>query len=537
MKFLVYGLILLALCAANATGQAPLATTDGIRQEATRKNDNPMGRPLPLVGHWNLGEVKNGFGPDYQMEMIDKGHHFLPWFLMPNIYADPTDPHWIAYYEQAFRRAAQLHLPIALISTQWESMLAVEENFVNLPANENPNVVMSNGSVRREVSPFGPVNAWREVGTKWASSAMMKKLQEWYPDPPLILLISNNEQAKLNWTKAAEDRRFTRLFGENRDDEFKRKVVGDAWILRYRAMQESMRESFVSPIWKDRSIFVGYDAFGPAHFGRWAGWMEYSLYSKNRVDPWPLAWDGGSPSFYVYNWSAMTDYTVFSPQVETMNWVFMQAEARKYNPNFWFEMSVWDGHEPTMSNDKWKAYGLVGQKYTTARYAGMTQFGMWLLRPRVVREFRGYQGTLAEFEPYFLPVVAAVDRVHRNPVLRDFWRKGTLVPNRAGSHPYQTIIPDEYKNADRWFLLETSVDPPRPWNLETQLPVFSLALVMGNAPRRQWLVYAHGPIGPRNNVKVTIPGYRAITINISQGGSFYTVDEATGVVQPVTDPK
>jgi hypothetical protein len=420
-----------------------------------------------------------------------------------------------------------------LIGTQWEVNLSVEDRYLNLPPDQNPNVVAADGKVRREVSPFGPVALWREAGMQWATSPMMKKLQEWYPDPPLLLFISNNEHVKLQWTKVEDDQRYLKLYGRGRDDDFKRKVVGDGWIERYRALQGGLRDGLANARWKERARFLGYDAFGPAHFGRWPGWMEYALYSKGRIDPWPLAWDGGSPSFYVYNWAAVTDYTVFSPQVETMNWVFMQSEALRLNPRFWFEMSVWDGHEPTQENDKRKTYAKSGQRFTPERYGGMAQFGMWLLRPRSVREFRGYQDTLEQAEPYFLPIVEGVDRVHRNPTLREFWRNGTLVPNRAGAHPYQAVIPAEYQKVDRWFLLDTSVDPKRPWELGTPLPVFALALSLGDAPQRRWLIYAHAPLGARKSVQVTVPGYQAVAIDVSVGGSFYLVDEKNRRVQAV----
>ncbi|MGH8692823.1 MAG: hypothetical protein ACREVM_01130 [Burkholderiales bacterium] len=534
MKKSLLVFLLLTGCLKDSSGQPPVPNPalviEEIRQEAMRRGDR-QGKPLPLAGHWNLGEAAEGFSPDYQLKLIGRGHHLLPWFLMPNPTINPENPRTIAYYEASIKLAAELRLPIALVGTQWESLLSVEADYLNLPANQNPNVVLADGQIRPEVSPFGPLGAWHEVGVKWGSSPMMEKLQEWYPDPPLVLLVSNNEHVKLQWPKVTDDRRFGRLFGDGRDDDFKRKTVGDGWISHYRALQEGIRQGLTSDVWRQNSMFIGYDAFGPAHFGRWPGWMEYSLYSKGRVDPWPLAWDGGSPSFYVYNWAAMTDYTVFGPQIETQNWVFMQAEARRLNPNFWFEMSVWDGHEPKQENDKRKTYSKLGQRFTPERYGGMAQFGMWLLRPRTVREFRGWQDTLQQAEAYFLPIVEAVDRVHRNATLRDFWRQGTLVPNRAGSHPYQTAIPPEFQNADRWFLLDTSLDPKRPWELGTPLPVFALALTKGNAPQREWLVYAHAPLGARQGVQVTIPDYRPVTINVAVGGSFYLVDERSGRTQ------
>jgi len=519
---------LVCLLAAALVVQAGVSLAQG-----SQPKESSAERPLPLAGHWNLGEEKDGFSPAYQLRMIEQGHHLLPWFLMPNVFADTQDPRWLEYYELAMKKAAQLKLPISLVGTQWEGRLTFDDEYFKAPAEKNANVVMANGEIKREISPFGPIEVWQELGKTWASSQMMKKLQEWYPDPPLVLFVSNNENPKLAWNRVEEDRRYVEKYGKGRSDEFKRKTVADGWVKSYRALLQGMREGLINANWRRQAIFIGYDAFGPPHFARWTGWMEYSLYSNNRIDPWPLVWDGASPSFYLFNWSAITDYTVYSPQVEAMNWVFMLDEAKRLNPKFWFELSTWDGHEPAMENDKRKTYARSGQTYTPERYGGMVQFGMWLLRPRVVREFRAYQDTLAQAEPYFLPIVAAVDRVHNNAALREFWGKGELVVNRGYQHPYQSLVPKEYQNVDRWFLLDTSLDPARPWELGTQLPVYTLALVKGRAPQRQWLVYAHSPLKARDKVRVTIPGYQAITIDVEVAGSFYLVDEKARRVQVV----
>ncbi len=526
-------LAVIAALTAPALAQSVTTVAEQIRAEALRTSSAESGRPLPLVGHWNLGEAPNGFNPEYQMRLLEQGHHLLPWFLLPNAYAQPTDPRWQSYYEAAIKRAAQLKLPIALVGTQWEAALTFNDTYFKLPPERNPNVALANGVIKREVSPFGPIELWHEAGKQWGNGAMLQKLQEWYPDPPLVVFVSNHEHVKMEWKRAEEDFRFVEQFGRGRDDDFKRKAVGDGWIVRYRALQQGFREGLRNPKWRAHALFIAYDAFGPSHFARWPGWMEHSLYSKNRVDPWALAWDGAAPSFYLFNWSGISDFTVFSPQVEAMNWVFMLDLALRKNPNYWFELSTWDGHEPTQANDKRKFFANAKQSYTPERYAGMVQFGMWLLRPRVVREFRGYQDTVEKMEPYFLPVVAAVDRVYANAVLRDFWRKGELVPNRSRAHPYQSIVPPEYQAIDRWYRLDTSLDPKWEWGLATQLEVFALALVKGKAPQRQWLLYAHAPMGARREVQISLPAYRAVTVNVAVGGSFYLVDEKARRVQAI----
>jgi hypothetical protein len=150
-----------------------------------------------------------------------------------------------------------------------------------------------------------------------------------------------------------------------------------------------------------------------------------------------------------------------------------------------------------------------------------------------VREFRFWNEQRSKQEPYFLSLVQAVDEVHIKPILRRFWRKGSLVPNRKHMHPYQADVPDEYKNVDRWFLLDTDLDPVRPWKLDTALPVFALALTMGTAGTREWLVYAHAPLGLRQNVKVMIPDYGFVKIDVPAAGAFFLIEEQGGRGTPV----
>ena len=132
-----------------------------------------------------------------------------------------------------------------------------------------------------------------------------------------------------------------------------------------------------------------------------------------------------------------------------MNWVFMLDEIHKTRPEFWFELSTWDGDQPGAGNDKRRFYAKQGQLFTPARYEGFVQYGMWLTRPRVVRDFRGYLETIEYAGPYFQPILDAVNRVYRNAdVLQKFWRqKGTLVANRKGKHPFQADIPPEMQGS------------------------------------------------------------------------------------------
>jgi len=548
------------LLAAEAPDRAR-ATADAIRVEVLRANDDPDGRPLPLTCSWTCGHFPKdssaGWRPANQMRLIADGHHLLPWFAHPTG-EPPADREAFVwrYYRQPLLRARELRLPLTFIASQWESGLS-RPPWLGLPAAENPNVVTAEGKPLAKVCPFGPVAPWRAIGRTHTDNAWFRQFQEWYPDPPRVIFLSNNEHSKLRWHEVETSPRYLARYGPGRGAEFQRQVVCDGWIERYRALQAGLREGLSQPAWRERAVCIAYDAFGPPHLARWGGidpadgqtaggWVTYSLYTPGRIDPSPLTWDGGSPSYYTDDWNQRTDHTVWSPQVEFMNLVFMQREAWRVNPAFWCEFSVWDGYHNDPQRQarypsKRAVYRAAGQVYDPVRYAGYVQFGLWLLRPRAVRDFRGWtepwddlvgpDGRVHEGGgPYSLALARAVDRVHADPLLRAWWRRGELVANRAHPHPYQAGVPREYEREDRWFGLDTTLDPPRPWKLNTVLPVFALALTRGQAPTREWLVYAHAPTGARRGVGVTLPGWRPVTLDVPVGGAFYQVDEATGRV-------
>ncbi|NJD05861.1 MAG: hypothetical protein FIA97_05105 [Methylococcaceae bacterium] len=514
-------------------GDPLLPVADEIRREATLPAHGPIGRPLPLAGHWNTGTLPNGFSPDYQMDMIRQGHYLLPWFQMPK----PDQDKGTAYYEAPVKKAAAQKLPISLVGTQWERVLSSDAAFLKLPAEQNPNVVSTFGGILPKVSPFGPEQPWRQAGQHWTTGKLMRTLQSWYPNPPLVLFVSNNEHDRLSWTEVETDRRYFQQYGLAKDRNFKRKVVGDGWIPRYRQLLQGMREN-LSPAWAGAARFIGYGAFETWSYGLQGNWERFSLHTDDRFSPWPLAWQGASVPYYMYNFNrGQTDHTVYSPQIHAMNWLFMLEEAQRMSPDFWFEISTWDGHTKERSSDKRLQLAEGGKPYGPERYEGLVQFGAWLTRPRVVREFRFWNEMRIHQEPYFNSVMAVVDRVHTDSLLRRFWRKGELVGNPSRPHPFQTDVPIRDQKISRWYLLNTDLDPAQPWIWSTELPVYAIALVAGQAPRREWLVYAFSPQQNRPAVEVEIPGYRTVTVAASPGGEFSHVQEETGgVVALATKP-
>jgi len=59
-----------------------------------------------------------------------------------------------------------------------------------------------------------------------------------------------------------------------------------------------------------------------------------------------------------------------SPQIESMNWVPVLEAARRVRPDFWFELSTWDGRSDDDARDKDDFYAALGQQWTPRRYSG-----------------------------------------------------------------------------------------------------------------------------------------------------------------------
>lgn len=523
-----------------------------IRREALLPPNGPAGRPLPLASHWNVGTVKNTFQPAHQIELIQRGSHILPWcaWPQPNL-ADPKRrDRFTGYYAELIGLCRALKLPLSIRATQWEAML-VKKDYRQGPVRRWAGVLTPEGGRMPKLSPFGPLGPWKDPAKSYVDTAGMKRLQEMYPAPPLVLWLSNNEAPDLRWHQMRYSKRYQDKYGKGRSDEFKRKVVSQGWMERYRVMFRAMRDALVSEAWKKNVRFVGYGAFGPSHFGRWGAWKQYSLITGEWTSPDWHIWDGGSPSYYTHNWCDNRDHWVWSTQVQSMNWIFQLEEAWKVNPKFWFEISTWDGNEvgawmkglaagggkidaELLKKSKALQYLKDRQDYPPARTLGWVQFGMWLLRPRAVREFRGHATPLKPVKEYWLQTVKAVDRVYANKTLEEFWRFGRLAGNRAHRHPYQKDIPEKYAKIHRWFLLDTSLDPPRPWTMKTNLPAFSMALVRGKKGSRRWLLYAHSPLADRKGVRITIPDYKDVTVNVPRAGVFCLIEE-TGDKTSIVD--
>ncbi len=509
--------LLLILAVGSARADETPETAKEIRAEALRKNLDPDGRPLPLAGHWHA----SGFHLGFQVDLIRRGHHILPFLEWPGPNVGETD---------GLAQVRKWNLPLTLIhGNQWVSRFYHRKKFTSRPPREHPGVLNTKAERVDKISPFGPVEPWEDLGKMLATSEGMRAIQEAYPDPPLVLVVTNNEPNDLEWHDVETSQRYLDLYGKGRSDAFKRRVLGDGYIKRYRRLIQGIREGFDERAWKANSLVMGYGSVGPPHFGRPdqpigdGGWLRWADATKTRTSWNWYAWDGGLASYYDNAWEQQqTMFNLWSDQTSFMNHVFQKERALALKPDYWYELIYWDG-----GSDKAEQYQEKGYEPTTGpRYRGWVQYGMWMLRPRVARE---WESSTTEHEQYWWKmkeIIRAVDLVHADPMLRRFWRKGELVPNTARKHPFQSNVPAKFQDEDRWFRLRTSLDPERPWKFTTKLPVWSLARVVGDPPKREWLVYAHAPLGDKEAVEVTIPDYGPITVDVSVGGTFFHVKES-----------
>ena len=330
------------LAVPRVTADAGRGTSPAADPTKMRAGGDPhqSGRCRTPASHWPptgiaAGPHDEGFTPEYQLRLIHQGT-ILPWLDWPptdrsfdaNFKAD--DPRRQKYIERSrstsrSSRNGPFAAPLSFLATQWESELTYDKAFLDLPPDKNPNVVGLDGKVQSRVCPFGPVEPSREVGRRWTDS-----LHEAHPG-----LVSGSAPGAADLQQRARQARLERsgtvaaLPGQVRPrplDDFKRKVVGDGWI------------STTGPCWRPcaRTGQPGLEEERPLHRLRglpagtfWAlvGLEGVFAHHRRPARSVPFCWDGGSPSYYLHNWMAQTDYTLWSPQVESMNWVFALQEV------------------------------------------------------------------------------------------------------------------------------------------------------------------------------------------------------------------
>ncbi len=486
--------------------------------------------PLPYATHWtpHTWDSKSTF-PAWQLEQIRKGHHWLLTLWWGDF--APWNASAKAYYLPAIEAAARLNLPIALVSTQWESLLYNRGEWKNLPFQQSPLAFDSKGKRLDMLSPFGAVEPWAEVGAAWATAPILKRLQEIYPNPPYVVLISNNEARKVKQQHLSMTLRYKQQYRNRMSPEERRRLMGDGIIERQSAMIESLRANLGA--WRERAILVGWGG-GNSNFGR-RRWLEqnnanFGLTIPGRLNIAPLIWDGIAAKYYIDGTvrRMADDFTLFSPKAEIMNLKLDLEFACTHNPDYYWEITSW-------FEDKF--VDELRSKAPTAlrrRFSGFIKFGMWVVRPRAVRHFSYREETLNDIRVFLDEVILAVDQVHADPVLASFWRSSNLVANPTRRHPYSYDVPPEYRNTPRWMAMDTNLDPPKPWLVDRTLPVWALARVQGLGAERRWLIFSQAPLGRQPNVEVKVPELGTVRLRATQRGCYYVVEPAGQGVQSLS---
>lgn len=552
------------------TVQAPNETAEGMPTTsaasdlawwATQPPAGPDGRALPVSGTWASSPIASGWDAKYLMSQIEQGHHVL---------LTLEDPDWVAmtrgwsrgsrtvqqqidqYYRPTLEFARAHNLPIAFRGWNLDDrVMDYDDWFTKSPAEEKPQV-LENGKPIKLLDPFGPLKSWQTWGKFYGGNDVIQQLQQIYPNPPRVIFLSNNEGSQIRGTYQVTNNqdRFVAKFGAGpHAQQFIARAIREGYQERWAAAFQAVRDALVEPAWKKNVRFVfynvlwdsGYIGSGntnkPPRPGIWfdneKGWLDWTLC------------DGAMPELYDNDWQPdKTDHTPTGMHMEAMNYYVAKERLLKEHPDYLWTAITWDGGMP---NHAWSGHRAAGKTYTyltrgerwdAARHEGWIQFCLWTTRPSVYFEFRGDEPRDAVRMGTWQALEECVDRPWNNAVLREFWRQGTLVPNTLEPEGhYYSLGPDHpqwLKDLDRWFLLTCDANPPRAtldWQ-KTNLRVFAEALMLGTAPNRRWLVYAHAPLGAVPNATVKLPGFGDVKLmSVPKSGSFFLVKEAGHSVQ------
>jgi hypothetical protein len=442
----------------------------------------------------------------YQIELLDRGVPIMPWFPWPDW------GNWSDEHDALLERAAAENLPISFIGTQWEM-----------------EVLKTTGAER--LSPFDPPELWRQAA-KSAFADTFERLTQFYLDPPTVIILSNNEAKKERWKTANFLPDFVRYYGDDRSDEFKRRVYADRWAVLYREMFDAAKDALPGP-WRGAAKFVGYNAAGYGFVGRWDAWREYTLTTHEIVSPDFYIWDGGCAPYYLNNWeTVLTDNTGYSPQSQVMRvrcqW---EEDLALENPEFHNELIVWDGNK-TWTPDKpmsdhegaenWavKLFERTGEEWHSDRYLGYVRFGLWASRAKVLREFRGSRVPHEPWKPYTEMLVQAVSEVSKNQILATAWKSGELLFNPRESHPYRCSLGEWYERHEYdWIVPPCELNPVQPVLLTDEIRVWALIVAMPTPD--DYLLFAYAPTGDFTEVAIQLRPDFVVKVDVLQCGSFY----------------
>lgn len=152
----------------------------------------------PLASCWN---VQAGWNLTQQVAWIRAGNHYFPTVYVPLLSQFANNPkRWERYLEEhreALDFIRKYRLPITGRWHNWGSdftSLAPEERgpFEASPLIHN---LRADGSLNSDplIDPLGPLEPWSAEGKALATSHFLNALAAYYPDPPRVYFLENNE--------------------------------------------------------------------------------------------------------------------------------------------------------------------------------------------------------------------------------------------------------------------------------------------------------------------------------------------------------
>lgn len=526
--------------------------------------DYSKGRLLPVSGNWNADADK--FSPNYFVELIRQGHHVAVAFLDPQSAAFNASTQdgrvgpklqeaLDTYYRPALEFAKAHNLPIVFRGWNWaadpsnyQQKLATQRG-VEFATEDLAAVLVDGKPDFNTTDPLGPIAAWETWGQFWFGNVLMRELQKIYPNPPLVIFLNNNEAGDGAGAGGYEKSdRFVAKFGDQIKERSEvNKIIREGYAERYAAMFEAAKDSLISPAWKKNARFVAYNTiFGAAYFGNGRFPMPGVGFD---MELGPTKWriyDGSMPEAYDNDWQlGKRDYTPWNMQTEMGAVHGFENHIRKERPNFISGMILWDGaimsevFRGRRGTSKPFYLASRGLRWDFDRYEGWATFATWALRPTLLWEFRAGEPLDAMRLGTWEAQLRMTDQVWNTPVLREFWERGTLVPNTE-QEPWFNQFPEDtpewVKKLDRYFLLTSDANPPRAeWHQhQTTLRVIAQALEVGEKPNRRWLIIAHSPEKATPASSISLPGYGPVALpSLSKLCSFFLLNEKDGSLETI----
>lgn len=481
---------------------------DSITQEAVKSFTLPIERPLPLLAHWNTGDIgfSEGLSPEYIMTLIENGNHILPSWRIN--WKSPID---ISYYADSIQRAKELNLPLTFIIDPFESTFIEDSSYANMPALENPNVIDKDSNILNKISPFANNELWSEIAQKHATDTILTQIQELYPNPPLVMFVDNKNTPKLSWNEVDTSQRYVARYGNDQTDNFKRTLLGAQWIEKYRLIHEGFKANLITDAWKTNTKFVSYNSIS-LDIGNSSEWENNSTYTNLYSSVWPQTSDADNLKYHIDGSIDSLNRIIFNAN----NIPFIRKEAYKTNLDYSLQLSISDSNS----------------FYTGEQYRGFSQLALWLTRPSIIRELNSETYDKDATMTHYQTVMDSVQLIHNETTLQKFWKDGKLVENNNTKIVQESNLPSGYINNKKWFLLDVDVNPSGPWTTSDNIPVYAIALETGITPNREWLVYSQSPEGDLKDISIEIPGYSSnISINSSVLGSFYVLQENSKTIE------